>query len=118
MQSLLIKMDFATLDAWLQESVSLRLCDGLEATKLQRVKSMSPFGRTSLEAILRNADPRGMLVELLPESLEGSVEQLLPCGLSRRLLRLLLHRVPTVSRTSAYEFVDAYLQHEGQRAES
>ena len=28
-------------------------------------------------------------------------------------LRLLLHRVPTVSRTSAIEFVDAYLQHEG-----
>ncbi|CAE7214831.1 PAT23 [Symbiodinium microadriaticum] len=55
-----------------EESVSLRLCDGLEA-------------------ILRNPDPRSILVELL------------------------LHRVPTVSRTSAYEFVDAYLQHEGLR---
>ena len=31
--------------------------------------------------------------------------------------RLLLHRVPTVSRTSAVDFVDAYLQHEGRAPE-
>ena len=36
---------------------------------------------------------------------------------SRDVPRLLLHRVPTVSRTSAVDFVDAYLQHEGRAAE-
>ena len=35
----------------------------------------------------------------------------------RDVPRLLLHRVPTVSRTSAVDFVDAYLQHEGRAAE-
>lgn len=55
-----------------EESVSLRLCD-------------------TLEALLETPEPRGALIELL------------------------LHRVPTVSRTSAVDFVDAYLQHEGFR---
>ena len=35
----------------------------------------------------------------------------------RDVPRLLLHRVPTVSRTSAVDFVDAYLQHEGRASE-
>ncbi|CAJ1367371.1 unnamed protein product [Effrenium voratum] len=68
------------------------VCDWLVASRLLfGEEAVSLRLCDTLEAILQKLEPRASLIELL------------------------LHRVPTVSRTSASDFVDAYLQHQGLR---